>query len=462
MRARTDARAGAVARRWRSIFSVIAAVGTALACAGCGSGPERGQRVVLITLDTLRADTVLGSDPAMPRLVDWSEGAANFERFFAATSSTAPSHASMLTGRHPWQHGVTKNGKRLGLEHQAVAEILGGAGYSTAAVVASFPVAAVFGFGQGFDSFDDDFTVGMVTRAWAEYVDENQRSEVAQKPFFSLAETITNRAVAELDRATGERQFFWFHYFDPHDPYGDSVPRGPKVYPGELRKRADGELDLSGEISEAHRLYELDVTAMDKWLARLLERLEADGALFDTHIVVVSDHGESFGEDGSLAHGSRLNSPQIQVPCLIRSPLVRPGTRYDVAGSVDVFATLLDLAGVEGAQIAGRTLRSEPVKPARAYGMRRLFASHHAVRRLDGQVYPVGDNLFYAVLSDGVILRGNRDRLEPPPGGFADDDLPDMLVSLFDAFTRELEGGHQDDVLDEESRRALEALGYVQ
>jgi arylsulfatase A-like enzyme len=177
---------------------------------------------------------------------------------------------------------------------------------------------------------------------------------------------------------------------------------------------------------------------------------------------VVSDHGESFGEDGSMAHGSRLTASQIHVPCLIRSPRVRPGVRHDVAGSVDVFATLLDLAGVEADRQVGRSLVAAPEGLTNAFGMRRVYSPSQTMLRIDGNRYPVGERLFYAVLDGGEIRRGTADAMQAEPGAEPADKVEDQLMKLFATFASELEGRDREHALDDEDRRALEALGYVQ
>ncbi|HSL81253.1 MAG TPA: sulfatase-like hydrolase/transferase, partial [Thermoanaerobaculia bacterium] len=190
-------------------------------------------RVVVVTLDTLRYDALDpdrapdgaaadGGESSMPLLLARAREGALFERFYAATSVTQPSHASMFTALHPWEHGVVSNGQVLDERFDTVAEVLRGEGFATAAVVASFPVAARFGFAQGFDSFDDRFTEGRLPR-------RRWEGHAVTGAFYSLADTVTERALMHLgspgrDPETGRPrdQFLWVHYFDPHDPYGDT------------------------------------------------------------------------------------------------------------------------------------------------------------------------------------------------------------------------------------------------
>ncbi|MGK0486594.1 MAG: putative AlkP superfamily pyrophosphatase or phosphodiesterase, partial [Myxococcota bacterium] len=131
---------------------------------GCGEGEfsrksndaERGTRVVLITLDTMRRDTLEGrasGQSAMPLTQAWARRGLTLDRHYAASSTTEPTHASLMTGLSPWQHGVSRNGLVLDGKYTTLAEIYSQNDYRTGAVVSSFPVHRTFGFEQGFEKF---------------------------------------------------------------------------------------------------------------------------------------------------------------------------------------------------------------------------------------------------------------------------------------------------------------------
>ena len=205
-------------------------------------------------------------------------------------------------------------------------------------VVASFPLDRRFGFAQGFDVFEEVFDVAIPGGRWQGVPLDDGGA------FYSLAENITARAMAQLDAAPGDRQLFWFHYFDPHSPYGDVAERRLTV--PELFRIAEERPDEARRwIGRARRLYEADLARLDRSLRELFDRLDADAARFETHVVFTADHGESFGEDGSLGHGERVTKGQVHVPAFVVSPRLEPAVRRDVAGSADVAATLLALAG---------------------------------------------------------------------------------------------------------------------
>jgi arylsulfatase A-like enzyme len=435
--------------------ALTGAFALALAAAGllasCRAAP-RPVRVVLVTIDTLRSDSFAGG-PAGPSIMPLTRARAargrTFERAFSAASSTQPSHASMFTGLHPWEHGVTRNGQALAGTQRTVAEALGEAGFETFAVVASVPVSVRFGFGQGFQRFAEPFTQSFGLDAW-------EGVEVPGRRFYALAETVTDEALRQLDAAQGRRQFLWVHYFDPHSPYGDSAG-GRALTPAEVLSRmADGAGERAGLAEEARELYGRDVQALDRSLDRLLGRLERDGARFDTHVVVTSDHGESLGEGHVIGHGNHLTAEQIHVPLFILSRRCAAGPDGRNTGSVDVAATLLSLAGVEGRLGGGSDLLSPPRAAHPTLGMRRTYDHPFEALRADGSSERFEGYLFYAVDGSGGIRVGNGEAVE---GGRPSEARG--LTALFQRFERQLAGLPAAAPLDAETERALRALGYV-
>jgi len=417
-------------------------------CCSCGLR-DRPTRLVLITIDTLRHDAFFGEPGGptpMPLTAAFAERGAVFENFYAATNVTQPTHATLFTGEHPWQHGVTRNGQILLEEQRTVAEELREAGFATGAVVASFPLAERFGFAQGFAEYLEpfEFELGDGVETWAEIPIDGGR-------FYSLADRITEAALDLIGRTTSPRQFFWFHYFDPHDPYGDTTEE-PLPMTELVRSLAGGDADRAQQFRKAKALYEDDVASLDAALGRLFERLEADESRFDTHVVFTSDHGESFGERGGIGHGHQLTPAEIQVPLFIVSPDVEPARRSDRAGSIDVMATLLSLAGLETRPALGRDLtasRSAGTSPV--VGMRRSFP-----KRRD-RFYAVVDAVIWSGNANGVSDGGSREGGETGAGV----DAPQNLAPLFRRFQELLENAPSVEAIDEESRRALEALGYA-
>jgi choline-sulfatase len=422
------------------------------------AGPPQKTRIVLITFDTLRYDAFAGGPDrksSMPATRAFARRGQTFERFYSATSTTQPTHASLLTGLHPWQHGVSRNGQVLDAAFVTLAERLKAAGFRTAAVVASFPLHRRFGFAQGFDIYRDQFSRGIHIDRWAGV-------DVGDANFYSLAGEVTTSAVGLIDAASGPRQFFWFHYFDPHSPYGDSADEAP-LHIAELLDAASVRSAVVPELTEkARRLYDVDTRSMDDSLEGLFRRLLAD-AEFETHILACADHGESFGESGSFGHGKRLTAEQVHVPFFVVSPRVQPGSRADATSSVDVAATILSLAGLDASDTRGRDLTIADDKTVRTVmGMRRTYAEPFREQRADGSIVLVDRSRFFAVV-DGRLYAGDADGVTKgdlagsKPGAKNER----LLRSLFGVLKSELDGVAPEEVVDEQTLDRLESLGYT-
>jgi arylsulfatase len=436
----------------RRLWALVA-VSVGVFSAACIANQELDQRIVVITVDTLRFDAFSNHSEAPLKFTERRfEECASFVRCFSSTSTTQPTHATLFTDLHPWQHGVTRNGIKLSEEHRTLAEILSQSGFRTAAVVASVPVSRVFGFDQGFDEFRDDFS----------HVLRPGGTGVVGQKYYSLAGSVTDTAISLLDElGDSGRQFLWIHYFDPHAPYGDSG-ENETIRPMPLvRDIVDGKTEREAAIQRARTLYDQDIREMDRNLNRLFARLDRDAGRVETHVIFTSDHGESFGEDDSMAHGRRLTPPQIHVPFYLCSPTFPPGAHDVVAGSIDLMPTVLSLAGVQAGAGQGRDL-TEPVRqPRLVFGMK--TTKPHRELRLDGQVYDLSHNLFYAIDDSGAIFRGNRDLLEvdetfsKSTGGRTTNEFR----VFFSSFERELLETRGELLTDPDIVKALEALGYA-
>lgn len=424
-----------------------------LVLGGCGG--ELPPRIALVTLDTLRWDDFAGGEgraSAMPSTLARAQRGALFARFHAASNSTQPSHASLFTGLQPWEHGVVRNGLLLAPEQETVAEVLSAAGWSTAAVVASFPLTRRMGFAQGFGSYADRFDLRM-GKSW---------NDVPVDEFYSLARDVTDRALAALDALPPRSpQLLWVHYFDPHAPYGDAAGEEPLLFPKlEAAAAAAGARGWRAPVERARELYRADLAALDRELERLFARLAADAERRETHVVVVADHGESFGDDLSLGHGARLSPAQVHVPLFVLSPRFRPGTRDDPAGSVDVAATLLALGGRPGRAPGGRDLALEPPGDAVAWGM----SSEHEGREerlLDGRRLALAPRRFFAAGSGGLLAwDGRAVHVDDDPERPVGDGEAARLAELFRGFAAAARTAPE--VAGAEAQEGLSALGYAE
>jgi choline-sulfatase len=313
----------------------LLAVATLALSPGCSrkeAGPAAAPNVLLVTIDTLRADHVgcYGFGPAVtPTLDGLAARGARFATAVAHAPLTAPSHASILTGRTPLGHGVRDNGAYvLPPSARSVAEDFRQAGYRTAGFVSGFPLKRRFGFDRGFDAFDDQLPRGKDARRTA-YVERT-------------ADRTTDAAVRWLAAASPAGSprkpfFLWVHYFDPHAPY---------EAPAELAAGASSP-------------YDAEVAFVDAQLGRLLRRVEELEKGAPTLVLVTADHGESLGEHGEDTHGIFLYDSTIRVPFVLAGPGVPAGGVVGtVARGIDVAPTLLDYAGLAAKGMDGRSLRA--------------------------------------------------------------------------------------------------------
>jgi arylsulfatase A-like enzyme/tetratricopeptide (TPR) repeat protein len=311
-----------------------------------------GLNVLLITVDTLRADAVgaygrAGSPtPTIDRL---ARDGVLFTRAHAHNVVTLPSHANLLSGRLPPDHGVRDNaGFRVPADLDTLATRLKRVGYRTGAFVSAFPLDARFGLAIGFDEYDDRFT------------------DAGPRPAFLIQERAAAATVARarewIEAAGDEPWFAWVHVYEPHFPYEPPEPYASR-WPGEP--------------------YLGEVAAADGALSTLLDPVLAAGPGGRTLVVVTSDHGESLGEHGESTHGIFAYEAALRVPLVIYQPRLLPAAVVDgPAAHVDVLPTILDALALEiPSGLAGRSLlpamTGRPADPDRVVYFEALSASIH-------------------------------------------------------------------------------------
>lgn len=331
-------RPGAVLRPF-----AVAALAAALAGAGCGSQPPRA--LILVTIDTCRADRLgcYHGSASTPHLDALAGRGVLFEQVTAPVPLTAPSHCSVITGLYPDRHTVRDNGaSRLPSSADTVAEILRDAGFRTAAFVSAFPLARRFGADQGFDTYDD-----MFARPAGSGAGDEQSEDVASRLFYDerTAEETVDRALPWLREAVKGREpfFLWLHFFDPHASYRPPARflRGPGADP-----------------------YDGEISFVDEQIGRVLEAAaELSGRLT---VAVTADHGESLQQHEEATHGLFVYESTLRVPWIVAGPGVEAGVRVgEPVSLVDVTPTLLDLLamappnGLDGVSRAER-LRGAP------------------------------------------------------------------------------------------------------
>jgi arylsulfatase A-like enzyme/Tfp pilus assembly protein PilF len=273
-----------------AVLAVVAA-GCSRAPTGADLQPIPRQNVLLITIDTLRADALgaYGGRAATPALDRLAAEGVRFDFAHAHAVVTLTSHASILTGLYPYQHGLRDNsGYRLAETVPTLAARLKEAGYATAAFVAAFPLHSRFGLARGFDVYDDRFGESHGPTELA--MPERPASAVVPLARAWLAEHTAAPGTVSPAPST----FLWVHVFDPHAPY-----RPPPPF----------------DAQYAARPYDGEVAAVDAALAPLLDDVRRSGR--PTLVVVTGDHGESLGEHGEETHGLFAYEATLRVPLII-------------------------------------------------------------------------------------------------------------------------------------------------
>ena len=426
-------------------------------CAGVeeepATRPNTAPDIVLVTIDTLRADR-LGAygDPLAqtPHLDALAKESALFTSAWTVAPLTMPAHTSLFTGLYPYDHGVHDNGMVAVDELDTLAEQLQNAGYRTGAFVSAYVLDSTFGLDQGFDHYEDDFHPEEVGRAVT--------LDSVQRP---ARETL--RAALAWWRKESSPRFLWVHLFDPHAPYEPSA-------------------DWSGEDP-----YRGEIFDVDRALRSLFQEVDTD-----TLVVVAADHGESLWDEGEAEHANLLTRSATRVPLIIRPPsgalvkapnpkavpmpkrpvewapvpsLMAEGLKLDeemtgaVAGRVvdapvslvDVSPTIRDYAGVgskerslrsvlEGGAYEPRVIQIETRYPARHYGWEEEFV--------------VSDGTHWLRLNEGLTLYAMKQdpwltvplKEEPSP----------VLLEVLDVLSQPIRQTSIDPLVSQQ----LAALGY--
>lgn len=318
----------------------------------CSKEAPAGPSLVVITLDTFRADRIgaYGSKQGLTPNIDRIAAEASlFENAITPIGTTHPAHASLFTGLYPGEHGVRFNGDVLKDNARTLAEWMEEAGYETGAFVSKRNLVVRGGFQQGFETRSDVDAVGKdKTRTGAE---------------------VNALALPWLESVKDEAFFMWVHYFETHSPLEKTAHAAEQMgdYDGPLRDGAptkllyalgSDELPNTPENRAAiSALYDGEVKETDRLVGEVMEKLRALGRLDDTIVVVVADHGELLGEHGEIGHGFHVNQEVLHVPLLIREPGGGPARRITQRASlIDFLPTIAERLDLPRPATSGRSL----------------------------------------------------------------------------------------------------------
>ncbi len=288
------------------------------AFAGPGTAPPRRLNLLLITIDTLRADRVGALNPKSsltPNMDRLASRSVVFTRAFAHTPMTLPSHTNILLGATPSFHGVHDNADFMVRgEFLTLAEYLKARNYATGAFVGGFPLDSYFGLDQGFAVYDDAF------RKREGGIDDGT-ADLGERPAAEVW-----RVAQKWLRAQKTPWFLWIHFYDPHDPYDPPEPYRTRF----ARDPYDGE-----------------VAYTDAVLGDVLDALRELGAEETTAVVFTGDHGESLGEHNEDTHGFLAYNATMWIPLVVRAPGIAPRIVGQNVSHIDIFPTVCDILGIE-------------------------------------------------------------------------------------------------------------------
>lgn len=343
--------------------------------------------ILFISLDTARADFFgcygngAVSTPAMDALA--SKGIL-FENFYTNINATLPAHASMMTGLYPAHHGVARNSMRLAASNLTIAEFLAGKNYKTAAFIGSFILSSTFGFHQGFQTFNENFSMNP-----SEYLEHQIQIGAKQKSdmithkknirqITRKAEEVNEAFFRWLGRNQSEKFFAFVHYYDPHFPYLPpekwhkkhlpSIPPGTplaqkdrRMFKKTFQKKIDSNLifrpseiyrlKYDEEINVLLKLYVSEIEYTDYAIGQLIEVLEKTNLRSKTIVIVTADHGENLVEHWEMnkffGHGFLTFETETRVPFVVSLPGIIPSGKrvQQIASHVDILPTLANLIG---------------------------------------------------------------------------------------------------------------------
>lgn len=396
--------------------------------------PKMPQHIILISIDTCRADHLSCYGFPMkttPHIDEVASGAFRFNQVISPVPITLPTHSTMLTGTIPPYHGVHDNvGYQLAPSNITLPELLKPLGYRTSAIVSAMVLDQALGLGQGFDTYQDTF--------------EDEHSGHCGNE--RKADKTTEYALEWLEEHKSDKGFLFLHYYDPHAKYDPPKP---------FRSRF------------SDNLYAGEIAFTDYCIGHLISRLKALKLYDSALLIITSDHGEMLGEHGEKAHTFFIYESAIKVPLIIKMPGQKRGAVIEEpVGLVDLLPTLcahLDIEmpdGLHGENLAplmtgegvenySRHIYSETIRPTR-FGAAPLMALSTGrwkyIQAPRAELYDVSEDP--GELNNLIEQEHHRARI-----------LKDRLHTLLQSSRRENDDNRIE--MDPETLKRLQSLGYI-
>jgi arylsulfatase A-like enzyme len=317
--------------------------------------------VLLLVLDTVRAIELglYGFTPSTSPALD-GLGAAGvvFDQAYSTAPWSAPSHASLFTGRNPTELSIDWD-RPLDATYPTLAEELGRAGYSTVGIVANTAYAsAETGLGRGFDRYEDyrlTLRRALAMPSLTRRILDRKREWLHEPPLDGAgripAQSVSRRLLSWLERRPQQPYFAFLNFYDAHAPYSAPEPFWSRFLPGETRRAIPIRTARRGDPTEgpARKAYDAAISHLDSEIGALLDSMLQRGFLNNTLVVVTADHGEEFNEHAALGHGQTLHTQALRVPLLLFWPGHLPSARVTAPVSLARLpATIMDLVSRPG------------------------------------------------------------------------------------------------------------------
>ena len=438
--------------------------------------------VLLISVDTIRADHVHSKTVRTPHMDELSKQGVRFSNAYAPIAVTGPSHAAMMTGNGPWTTGMLLNGMAIPEDESLLAEMFESRKYRTGAFISAYVLESKLGFGDHFNVFDDVFRSvkgweqSGPGRLWSLIERRFSPHAVLERP----GSHTVDAALKWMEKGEDESFFAWVHLFDPHGPYNPPSPWDTAYYSGDPKDPSHTSMAQVEGVAEylkpslegitdadwVNSQYAGEVSSVDEQVGRLLKWLDDSGLAENTLVIVVGDHGESLGENGVwYNHGGDLDESAIRVPMLIRYPgRVDEGLVVDApVGVVDIAPTVRAFFGEESDGLDGRSLL--PLLAGEALdrpGIRSICYDRtiNQQERANGSIHRPTYLLSKVWHETGWVQVGSHMTRGAIQRGAANQDAALLSVSTLQSIGS---GVHQNvDAREQETLDRLKGLGYIE